>query len=341
MVTGGEGGTYYPFGKNIAKYSKQKGVKIIVRKTKGTFENIDKMISNDKLASLGIVQSDIMSRLLNSNDESHRNMAKKLKMIYPLYNEEVHVLALKKIEKLSDLDNKHVYIGSDGSGTNLTATVIFELLNIKPIINEHPDIIKEQGDDEGILSLLVSRKIDAIFYVAGQPTKLLSKTLQKLTVMGNGILDNIHFLPINNRKLLKETAYVESSINHSKYDYLTKGEKIPTIAVKAMLVAYDFSSLGKGAAESTTKYYKTRCNQIYKIAQAIKQNLPNLKRLGHDKWKTVKLEENIGMWETHRCSIREDISLCQINGSCFDSTPSSNCNRIRDPAEKMKCVMKR
>lgn len=346
MVTGGKGGTYYPFGQDIAKYSKPKGVKIKVRNTKGTVDNIDKMISSDRMASLGIVQSDIMNRLLNSSDNAYYKMAKKLKMIFPLYNEEVHILALKKIRKLSDLNNKHVYIGSTGSGTNLTATTIFDLLKITPIINEHLEIKKQEESNDpdiGILSLLASKKIDAIFYVAGQPQSLLSNTLIKLMDMEEDFLANIHFLPINEKKLLKGTAYVAASINHPKYNYLTNGEEIPTIAVKAMLVGYDFSpsSIGKGGSKEKVEYYRTRCHQIYKIAQAIKENLPNLQRHGHDKWKTVRLEENIGMWETHKCSARDYIRSCETNGSCFGDGSSSDCNKIRDPARKIKCVLKK
>src|SRR5437763_14175472 len=43
--------------------------------------------------------------------------SKKIKMVFPLYNEEIHLLAKKGINSFDDLANKRVAIGREGSGT--------------------------------------------------------------------------------------------------------------------------------------------------------------------------------------------------------------------------------
>ncbi|MCK5918855.1 MAG: TAXI family TRAP transporter solute-binding subunit [Cocleimonas sp.] len=337
MVTGSKTGTYIKFGKTIAKIAKKKGVNIIVKRSTGTIDNIKRMISNEN-AALAIVQSDVMNILRNSKQQKNRIAAKRLKMIFPLYNEEVHVLASKKIKSLSDLNGKTVYFGPKNSGTSITATTIFSLLNINPTSKVHP-AIKEKDTYIRALSLLLHGKIDAIFSVSGQPTALFSENLRRLEESGEGSMaDKVHFLPIYEEPLLKDSPYVPASLDSKKYDFITRGNKVATIAVKTMLVAYDFSSPKKGSSKKIQDYYKLRCRQIYKISQAIKENLPYLKKNGHEKWANVNLNQDIGMWERNRCSIRDDVLPCKANGDCAPSSGGS-CNRISDPVKKTECLM--
>ena len=71
--------------------------------------------------------------------------------------------------------------------------------------------------------------------------------------------------------------------------------QIPTVAVKAVLVSFDFSS-------KRNAYYKTRCSQLETLGKAVRSDFDNLKRSGHPKWKEVNLEQEIGIWQRDRCS---------------------------------------
>ena len=79
---------------------------------------------------VGIVQMDARQGLPS---ESLRAQAQqRLRYIARLYNEELHVLASREIADIRQLDGKKVNIDKDGSGTNLTAKLVFEKLGVKP-----------------------------------------------------------------------------------------------------------------------------------------------------------------------------------------------------------------
>ena len=105
------------------------------------------------------------------------------------------------------------------------------------------------------------------------------------------LVENVHFVPLNDPKMLQE--YVSSEIRSD--DYAWFDNTIPTIAVKAVLVCFDFSS-------KRTEYYKLRCQQLSQLGKVIKDNIDELRRTGHPKWQEVNLEENIGIWELDTCS---------------------------------------
>ena len=71
-------------------------------------------------------------------------------------------------------------------------------------------------------------------------------------------------------------------------------EPVPTIAVNAVLVSYDFSG-------SKKSFYKTRCQNLGKIGGAIRTQLDQLKINGHPKWKEVDLNANVGLWKKDAC----------------------------------------
>ena len=54
-----------------------------------------------------------------SDDPGLRTTAKSLRMVFPLYNEEVHLVARQGVD-LADLKDKRVAIGAPNSGTLLT-----------------------------------------------------------------------------------------------------------------------------------------------------------------------------------------------------------------------------
>jgi len=103
-----------------------------------------------------------------------KSIADKTKLVFPLYNEEVHLLARSDVRDFDDLANRAVAIGAEGSGIYLTARLLFELSGVEP-----RDMVPA-GPVEA-LALLKQGKIDAMFYVAGLPSSCLRKTLPRQT----------------------------------------------------------------------------------------------------------------------------------------------------------------
>ena len=82
---------------------------------------------------MGIVQSDVLAFVARvQSDPVLKRIAKKTKMVFPLYNEEVHLLGRREITDFDDLTDRRVAIGREGSGTYLTARLLFKVSEVTP-----------------------------------------------------------------------------------------------------------------------------------------------------------------------------------------------------------------
>ena len=132
VITGGEKGTYYQFGLNFQALGRANGINMNVHTSKGSVENIYAVYQRPGI-QLGIVQSDVLAFVARvQTDEALKRIAKKIKMVFPLYNEEVHLLARKGINSFDDLAGKRVAIGREGSGTYLTVRLLFKVSEVAP-----------------------------------------------------------------------------------------------------------------------------------------------------------------------------------------------------------------
>ena len=290
MVTGSETGTYIQFGKNIASVSEKSGQPILVKKSKGSIDNIIRMMSTEN-AAFAIVQSDVLGYLSKSTKPKFRRAAKRLRLIFPFYNEEVHLFARKEIKNIDDLQGKIVVVGPKSSGTNMTAWNILKMTGVQPKKRINVKI------NEGI-KLVLKNKADAVFVVAGKPRPGFKNLFNTPKDSVKAMLQDVHFVPLNDKALLAE--YENSNISNQDYPSFMDNT-IPTVAVKALLVSFDFSS-------GNTSYYKQRCQQLYKISQVIRQNidqLKNNKKKYHKKWNEVNLKGDMGGWSIDKCSHSE------------------------------------
>lgn len=291
MVTGSATGTYIKFGRDIAKAASTKGVEIIVKESQGSLDNIRRLRSKEN-AALAIVQSDLLGFLNRSNDPTTNSYSRNLKLVFPFYNEEVHLLAVKSIRRFEDLAGKRVIVGTEGSGNYLTSNNLLNMMNVKPSKR-----ITDLPPAQAVRAVLTGQA-DAMFYVAGKPVTVfqnISRLLEDENPAYAELVEKIHFVPLENEKMLKE--YVPSVIGLGDYKWVK--ETVPTIAVKAALVCYDFSKID-------SEYYQTRCRQLAKIGEAVRQSFDELKSSGHPKWQEVNLDEETGIWEWDVCS-RKDV----------------------------------
>src|SRR5438445_10366612 len=132
VMTGSEKGTYYQFGLNLQALGKSNGINLSVYPSKGSVENIYAVYQRPGV-QVGIVQSDVLAFVAKvQTDQTLQRIAKKIKMVFPLYNEEVHLLARKGINSFDDLAGKRVAIGREGSGTYLTVRLLFKVSAVTP-----------------------------------------------------------------------------------------------------------------------------------------------------------------------------------------------------------------
>lgn len=284
MVTGSKSGTYIQFGRDIASVATSEELDILVKESGGSLDNIRRLVSVEN-AALGIVQSDVLGFLSRSDLPGNKKTAKRLRLVFPFYNEEVHLFARRGITRFEDLEGKRVAVGAEGSGNWVTSTNLLGMLNVNPAerLRLRP---------ETALKAVLSGKIDAMFYVAGKPVKLfqvLDKMKTNSALMH--LVEEVHFVPLDHSQMLAE--YVTGEIGSDDYSWVSGS--VATIAVKAVLVSFDFSSMH-------TPYYRDRCEQLGRLGRVIRSRLEELKTRGHKKWRSVDLEQAVGIWQQDSCS---------------------------------------
>jgi uncharacterized protein len=268
LMTGGEKGTYYQFGLNLQQLVKPEGIQLGVQLSTGSIENLYAVFKRPN-TQIGIVQSDVLAFVtrVQSNPTLVR-IARKTKMVFPLYNEEVHALGKKGIADFNDLQGKRVAVGKDGSGTYLTARLLFEVTGIRPAQ------MVTVGTTTA-LSKLKADEIDAMLYVAGFPVKLFYEDVNAA--------DDLALIPITNAKAAE--FYQQTRIPAGTYPW--QSSEITTVAVKAVLVSFNFRNM--------------HCDSVGRFSQILYENLDWLRQNGHPKWKSVDLNFPLKGWEQYDC----------------------------------------
>lgn len=268
IITGKGKGTYYQFGLNLQELVKQHNIQLNVFPSDGSIENVYAVYKRPGVP-MGIVQSDVLAFVAKiQTNQLLKNVARKIKMVYPLYNEEIHLVGRKDIASFDDLTGKRVGVGDEGSGTYLTSKLLFEVSKVKP---------KEMvlvGTDKA-LAQLKAGTIDAMIYVAGIPVKLFSEGITEA--------DNLQVIPITNKDVVQ--FYPAAEIPAGTYAW--QKEAVPTVAVKAVLISFDFRTAS--------------CENVGRFAAILADNLGWLRENGHPKWKSVDLNYTLKGWEQYDC----------------------------------------
>jgi TRAP transporter TAXI family solute receptor len=270
VITGGERGTYYQFGLDIQKLMRQAtpAMAVNVYPSKGSIENIYAVYQRPA-TQLGIVQSDVLAFVFRiQSDPVLRRIARKLKLVFPLYNEEIHIVGRAGIVDFDDLADRRVAIGREGSGTYLTARILLKMADITP---RETVLI----DTDEALAELKAGRIDAMFYVAGYPVKLFTEKVAET--------DGLALVPVLNKTVLE--FYERSEIPAKTYGW--QHTPVQTAAIKAVLVSFDFR--------------RADCDHVGRFAQAVAKNMDWLITNGHPKWKSVDLEYPLRGWEQYDC----------------------------------------
>ncbi len=276
MVTGGPKGTYYQFGLNLERLVQGAGIDLNVHNSNGSVENIYAVYKRPH-TQMGIVQSDVLAFVAKvQTDPVLKRIAKKIKMVYPLYNEEVHLLGKKEIRDFEDLEGRRVAIGKEGSGSYLTARLLFEVSGIRPA--ETVAIGASYALDR-----LKRGEVDAMFYVAGYPVKLFTEEVSSA--------DNLALLPILNKNITE--FYAKTSIPGNTYPW--QEMVTDTVAIKSVLVSFNFRM--------------ANCDNVGKFALEVAKNIEWLKQNGHPKWNSVDLNYPLKGWEQYDCVLKYQTGL--------------------------------
>jgi TRAP transporter TAXI family solute receptor len=269
LVTGTIGGTYVQIGADLASVLDDRNdLRIVPIVGRGSVQSIADILFM-KGVDLGIVRSDTLDYLEKTGYAS--NIKRQLAYITKLYNEEMHVLAPKRIRSLAELNGRTVSVGSANGGTFITAQVVFERLGIKPnFVYIEQRVAYEK---------LRNGEIDAMVAVQGRPSKFFT-TVED---------ERFHLVPVHYAKPLR-TDYLPAQLTSDDYPWLiAPGQVVDTIAVSAVLAAYN-------AAPGSDRY-----RNVERFVEAFFGKIEQLQQPPfHPKWKEVALAAPVPGWERFR-----------------------------------------
>lgn len=215
---------------------------------------------------LALVQADVLEFYKQAN--LFPDIDKKLRYIAKLHDEELHILASKDVGSIHDLDGKRVNFGPLASGSYVTASLIFEQLKIRPLV---------QGEDYQIaLDQLQQGEIDAWVRVGAKPLLQMEDLRAKA---------DVHFLPLPSS--IVEDDYVATELTPDDYpQIIARDTTVETVAVGAVLAVFNWSS------GSTKRRY------LEEFSHRFVANFDRLQESSfHPKWREVDLSTDVPGWK--------------------------------------------
>ncbi|MFC0340692.1 TAXI family TRAP transporter solute-binding subunit [Paracoccus niistensis] len=305
VMTGGATGTYIQIGRDLAGVMAECGQTLDVVESAGSLENFMAVRTRGN-TQFGIVQNDVLEYLktYSADDPAVARAIQGVRIAFPLYDEEVHLVARSDIDSVADLAGKRVAIGVENSGTFLTASLVLDLTGTQPA--ERRKIAPADA-----LPALKSGEIDALFYVAGAPTALFAE--------GDIDGEQFHLVPITDQTL--QTVYDAVTIPANTYPF--QPEEVSGIAVKALLMTFEYNPQGNS-------YQRQSCKAVSDLSHLILTRLPQLQENGHPKWKNVDLQDIPAGWDIGGCvnaGLQPDYQLECTRPAASAAPEESEANR--------------
>jgi TRAP transporter TAXI family solute receptor len=266
IITGSITGTYSRIATDLSAVLDQGNeLRILPIIGKGSVQNITDILYL-RGVDVGIVQSDVL-RFVSENG-SYPDIGSRISYITKLYNEEIHVLTRAEVKSLEDLRGKKVNFANEGSGTYMTASVVFGKLGIEVEITTF--------DYELALEKLKKGEIDALFYVAGKPAPIFTAIKPE---------EGLHLLSVELTPALAET-YLPGEFSATDYPGLIPpNTEVQTISVGAVMAVFNWRK-GNG------RYYKLK-----RFVEAFFSQFDEfLKAPRHPKWQEVNLAAEVPGW---------------------------------------------
>lgn len=266
LISGGVDGTYVRIAADLGTVLDDGDrLRVLTIIGKGSLQNIADILYR-RGVDVGIVQSDVMAyaRL----HHLFPGLPQSIQYISKLYDEEVHILAAKNITSIADLAGKTVNTDVLGSGTAMTASVVFDSLGI-PVTFTH-------FDQNTALNKLEHGELSAMIYVTGEPARLFTDADRD---------KGLHFVGVPLTPALAAT-YVPAKITNTAYPSLVPADApVATIAVPSVMAVYAWPA-------GTERYTK-----VARFVDAFFNHFPALLRPPHHpKWHQVDRTAEVPGW---------------------------------------------
>jgi TRAP transporter TAXI family solute receptor len=265
IISGGVTGTYVRIAADLADaFDRGYDLRVLPVIGKGSVRNIEDLLLLRGI-DIAIVQSDVLD--FYKREALFPDIEQKIAYIAKLYDEEVHLLARDEVASIDALAGRRVNFGTQGSGTFMTASIIFDELGIEVEATTLPEPEALAGVRAG--------DIDALVFVGGQPLRLVSEVRAD---------EGLKLLPIPADRV--RAAYLRAHLDAASYPQLiAPGGSVPTLAVGAVMAAYDWPV---GHPRSL------------KVERFVERFFAEFERLKaepyHPKWRQVDLRQEVPGW---------------------------------------------
>jgi TRAP transporter TAXI family solute receptor len=266
LITGTIGGTYVQFGADLASVlddgNKLRVLPIVGR---GSVQSVADILFLQGV-DIGIVRADTLDYLERKGFA--KDIKKQFTYVTKLYNEEMQVIAPKSINSLRDLEGKTVSVDLPNGSTFVTVLTVADRIGMKANwVYIEQRIAMEK---------LKKGEVDAVIVVGGKPYKSVSNFAND---------GRFHLVKVDYEKPL-QGDYLPASLTSKDYpNLIAEGESVDTIAVPALLAAYNW-------APNTDRYRK-----LTNFVDAFFTKFPQFQNPPfHPKWKEVSLAAPLAGW---------------------------------------------
>jgi uncharacterized protein len=313
IVTASEKGTYIILGRDLATYvAPDANIELEALPSAGSSENVSRL-RFEAGVKLALVQSDVYQAFLDqaaAGNKDAGNIIRPLRVIIPLYNEEIYFVARadSPLNYVHEIKDAKINAGPYGSGTALTSLTLYQSMFHTALPKETTTFL---SNEEGLVKLTGDQSVDVVVIVGGQPMKLLADMKPE----AKQLVKLLKFDPNNPASKDALKTYFPATVRASSYPNLLT-QDLPGIAVKAFLVTYDFN------LPQTVGY-------LSRFAKSLCRNFPTLQEKGHPKWKDVELSlPELGEGWTYYPATAKQIRACSAAGSKKPVKPGANCTQV-------------
>src|SRR6202158_3741695 len=169
--------------RNVVNDVRPDGLRVLPVLGVGGLQNVNDVLFL-KGIDMGVVDEDNLRLLKKRDPQLYAYIEQRVYYITKLYNSEFHVVARKDIKSYEELRGKKVNFNLKDSQTEVTADIIFTMLNI--------DVERSNYDNDEAIRRLRNDEISAMIVLTGAPQAALVKLVKD---------DGVHFLPLDEQSL--------------------------------------------------------------------------------------------------------------------------------------------
>lgn len=171
LITGTPGGGFYPLGQSLAE-TYRRGVPPTVVEHRESAGSVNNVVALQRgLADVGLAYADVVYVAYAGSLAGHRDRFHRLRGIAVLQRAPLHLVVRygTGIDDVSGLRGKRVGMGTEGSGTALTASLVLEAYGIDP---RSVAAVGLRYNDAA--ARLVAGDLDAMFVIGADPVEAVT-----------------------------------------------------------------------------------------------------------------------------------------------------------------------